>query len=227
MGGGVWYPRHACKGRGWGWGRGMGVRRGAWVQAIASGPVVDPTPLGAGGGGGVRGQDKLCGPKIGLKFPAPLIKFSSQRHIFLMRVGGAGWGPKPSPPLPPRPLAPGSLSHGLRLGGGGGGHIHHSPGTPNHWAPRTRKRHQQEHRPQQPTQRSDPTQHAEGGPVTVQGPVKEQQPDGMSHRGGVIIRVCLIIPLSFWRPFTPKDQLLAPLELVRHVRVAQGIPVVE
>ena len=32
----------------------------------------------------------------------------------------------------------------------------------NYWAPRTRKRHQQEHRPHRPTERSDPTQHAKG-----------------------------------------------------------------
>ena len=36
------------------------------------------------------------------------------------------------------------------------------PRYTNHWAPGTRKRHQQEHRPQQPTKRSDPTQHAKG-----------------------------------------------------------------
>ena len=47
----------------------------------------------------------------------------------------------------------------------------------------TRKRHQQEHRPQRPTERSDPTQHAEG---RVRGPVKKQQPDGMSHRGRLL-----------------------------------------
>ena len=54
---------------------------------------------------------------------------------------------------------------GLALGlvGGGGGTPH--PAKPRHtndWAPRTRKRHQQEHRPQRPSERSDPTQHAEG-----------------------------------------------------------------
>ena len=36
------------------------------------------------------------------------------------------------------------------------------PQHTHHWAPRTRKRHQQEHRPQRPTERSDPTQHAKG-----------------------------------------------------------------
>ena len=54
--------------------------------------------------------------------------------------------------------------------GGGGGHT-------NDWAPRMRKRHQQEHRPQRPTERSDPTQHAKGR--TGDCP----QPDGMSHKG--------------------------------------------
>ena len=36
------------------------------------------------------------------------------------------------------------------------------PRYTNDGAPRTRKRHEQEHRPQRPTQRSDPTQHAKG-----------------------------------------------------------------
>ena len=51
-------------------------------------------------------------------------------------------------------------------------HIQHSPNTPNHWALRTRKRHQQEHRPQRPTDRSDPTQHAKGRTGDCQGPRK-------------------------------------------------------
>ena len=36
------------------------------------------------------------------------------------------------------------------------------PQHTNHWPPRTRKRHQQEHRPQRPTESSAPTQHAKG-----------------------------------------------------------------
>ena len=42
----------------------------------------------------------------------------------------------------------------------------------NYWAPRTRKRHQQEHRPQRPTERSDPTQHAKGRTGDCPGPRK-------------------------------------------------------
>ena len=42
----------------------------------------------------------------------------------------------------------------------------------NYWAPRTRKRHQQEHRPQRPTERSDPTQHAKGRTGDRPGPRK-------------------------------------------------------
>ena len=42
----------------------------------------------------------------------------------------------------------------------------------NHWAPRTRKQHQQEHRPQRPTESSDPTQHAKGRPGDCPGPRK-------------------------------------------------------
>ena len=41
------------------------------------------------------------------------------------------------------------------------------------WAPRTRKRHQQEHRPQRPTERSNPTQHAKGRTGDCPGPRKE------------------------------------------------------
>ena len=49
------------------------------------------------------------------------------------------------------------------------------PAQPRHtyWAPRTRKRHQQKHRPQRPTQRSDPTQHAKGRTGDCPGPRKE------------------------------------------------------
>ena len=57
------------------------------------------------------------------------------------------------------------------------------PQHTNYWAPRTRKRHQREHRPQRPTERSDPMQHVKGRTGDCPGPVKEHQPDGMSHRG--------------------------------------------
>ena len=42
----------------------------------------------------------------------------------------------------------------------------------NYWSPRTRKRHQQEHRPQRPTESSDPTQHAKGRTGDRPGPRK-------------------------------------------------------
>ena len=45
-------------------------------------------------------------------------------------------------------------------------------GIANYWAPRTRKRHQQEHRPQRPTESSDPTQHAKGRTGDRPGPRK-------------------------------------------------------
>ena len=56
-----------------------------------------------------------------------------------------------------------------------GGHtMPHSaqPQHTNYWAPRTRKRHQQEHRPQRPTESSDPTQHAKGRTGDRPGPRK-------------------------------------------------------
>ena len=79
-------------------------------------------------------------------------------------IGGVGW-----------------LGRGLGLLGRVGGpltrkrHIPpHSaqPQHTNHWATRTRKRHQQEHRRQRPTERSDPTQHAKGRTGDCPGPRK-------------------------------------------------------
>ena len=46
------------------------------------------------------------------------------------------------------------------------------PQHTNYWAPRTRKRHQQEHRPQRPTESSDPTQQAKGRTGDRPGPRK-------------------------------------------------------
>ena len=46
------------------------------------------------------------------------------------------------------------------------------PQHTNYWAPRTRKRHQQEHRPQRLTESSDPTQHAKGRTGDCPGPRK-------------------------------------------------------
>ena len=67
----------------------------------------------------------------------------------------------------------------IRMGGGGGGRKQHTmphtaqPQHTNHWAPRTQKRHQQEHQPQRPTERSDPTQHAKRRTGDCPGPRKE------------------------------------------------------
>ena len=57
-------------------------------------------------GGGVRGQNEVFVPKIGLKFPAPLINFIfCRREIFLMSGGGGGVG-RPGPAKAPTPLPP-------------------------------------------------------------------------------------------------------------------------
>ena len=96
----------------------------------------------------------------------------------------------------------------LADGGGGGGkggeghqlpgaadaqtaHPATSPAQPQHtndWAPRTRKRHQQEHRPQRPTERSDPTQHAKGRTGDCPGPRKETTTRRNVTQGGGGIR---------------------------------------
>ena len=47
------------------------------------------------------------------------------------------------------------------------------PQHTNHWAPRTRKRHQQEHWPQRPTESCNLTQHAKGRTGDCPGPRKE------------------------------------------------------
>ena len=90
----------------------------------------------------------------------------------------------------------------MRFVGGGGGTA--QPWHTNYWAPRTRKRHQQEHRPQRPTESSNPTQHAKGRTGDCPGPVKEQQPDGMLHRGGGVRKILDPIP--------PLDDLARPLQ---------------
>ena len=64
-------------------------------------------------------------------------------------------------------------------------HNHHNPQYANHWAPLTRKRHQQEHRPQRLTERSDPTEHATERTGDCPGPPKET---GMLHTGGGGVR---------------------------------------
>ena len=50
---------------------------------------------------------------------------------------------------------------------------------------RSRKRHQQEHRPQRPTERSDPTQHAKGRTGACPGPRRSNNPTEC-HTGGPV-----------------------------------------
>ena len=68
--------------------------------------------IAQGEGGGVRGE-KVCVPKIGLKFRAPLIHFIfCRRKIFLIFGGGAagaGQGPT-QPPPPPAPRGPSAMA---------------------------------------------------------------------------------------------------------------------
>ena len=65
----------------------------------------------------------------------------------------------------------------------------------NYWAPRTRKRHQQEHRPQRPTESSDPTQHAKGRTGDRPGPRKgattrRNVTQGVCNKGGIAQLIC-------------------------------------
>ena len=91
------------------------------------------------------------------------------------RPGGEGVSPRGARVYPSVVFTQGGQC-GVPRVGGGGGHILPHPAQPqhtNHWAPRTRKRHQQEHRPQRPTESSDPTQHAKGTTGDCPGPRKE------------------------------------------------------
>ena len=70
------------------------------------------------------------------------------------------------------------------------------PRHTNHWAPRTRKRHQQEHRPQRPTERSDPAQHAKGRTGDCPGPRKETTTRRTVTQGGGVAD--LLNPQKRW-----------------------------
>ena len=79
------------------------------------------------------------------------------------------WGRRPQ--FVPQNCSCVPRSHTTASGAGGMPHSAQSQHT-NYWAPRTRKRHQQEHRPQRPTESSDPTQHAKGRTGDRPGPRK-------------------------------------------------------
>ena len=73
------------------------------------------------------------------------------------------------------------------------------PQHTNYWALRTRKRHQQEHRPQRPTGSSNPTQHAKGKTGDCPGPRK-----GATTRRNVTQGVGQIHPATY----PPKQYIL-------------------
>ena len=115
---------------------------------VGRAPFDDSAPRG--GGGGVPHYPHPLDPaeKIGPNFlPGfwPIKKFLWRQFVQTKKIV-SGASENSAPP-----------------GGGGGG---------LDWAPRTRKRHQQEHRPQRPTERSDPTQHAKGRTGDCPGPRK-------------------------------------------------------
>ena len=96
------------------------------------------------------------------------------------------------------PAATSTSSIRQLLGANGTSRQH--PAQPRHtnrWAPRTRKRHQQEHRPQRPTERSDPTQHAKGRPGDCPGPRKGTTTrQNVTREGGQGASACLFGPLG-------------------------------
>ena len=96
--------------------------------------------------------------------------------------GGARRSPPSGPvtrrrPVPQVPRG-GALTHKRHI-------LPHSA-QPRHTngAPRTRKRHQQKHRPQRPTERSDPTQHSKGRTGDCPGARKETKTRRNVTQGG-------------------------------------------
>ena len=98
-------------------------------------------------------------------------KFWSNRSVakpFQAEAGGGG-------AVPQEVAGGGGMRSCKRWPEGRGGYTMPHPAQgqhTNHWASRTRKRHQQEHRPQQPTESNDPTQHAKGRTGDFPGPRK-------------------------------------------------------
>ena len=92
-------------------------------------------------------------------------------------------------------------------------HIPPQPRYTDHWAPRTRKRHRQEHRPQRPTERSDPTQHAKGRTSDCPGPRK-----GAATRRNVTPGGCRARAVCG----TPKGVLPVPQPMERQCHVPPG-----
>ena len=122
--------------------------------------------------------DRQCPPARACAMTRRLFTRRSRRSALGLRKASGVLGPE----VAHAPVAAAQAYRRARTteprphGGGGGGtlcHIQHSPRHTNDWAPRTRKRHQREHRPQRPTERSDPTQHAEGRTGDRPGPRKE------------------------------------------------------
>ena len=75
----------------------------------------------------------------------------------------------------------------------------------NYWAPRTLKRHQQEHRPQRPTESSDPTQHAKGRTGDCPGPCKETTTRrNVTQGGGPRQQPAHPQYANYWAPLTRK-----------------------
>ena len=164
---------------------------------------------------------------------------------------GAGRGvrdlsPPPFPPPPPHTHRCGATprsttpthTHTHTHGGGGGGTgppltrkrriPPHSaqPRYTNDWAPRTRKRHRQEHRPQRPTERSDPTQHAEESTGDCPGPRKETTTRRNVTRGvGTTPGATAVC--SWRRPFPYPRPFLEPVPCSPPQRGSRGVMVAD
>ena len=83
-----------------------------WRTPSPPPPPPNPPP----GGGGSEAKKKVCVPKIGLKFPAPLINFTFRlRKGFLMWGGGGGRLGLASAPNAKAPLAPPAPRRFLRF----------------------------------------------------------------------------------------------------------------
>ena len=159
----------------------IGGRGGGPLQKRPSGPSA-PTPSALAEPSGLwpraddcRGQDRGGGEAW---TGAGKYSSISRRGHQLARKTPVPWGGWTKLRAPAR-------------GGGGGGHATFSTAKhTDHWAPRTRKRHQRRSTGRSGRQKAATRRNMrreERG--TIRGPVKEQQPDGMSH-GGAGGRLC-------------------------------------
>ena len=151
------------------------------------------------GGGGHREGEKdirwMAGTARGGTGHLGLMHTQTQRGRLRMACGQRRVDSKNSQTTPPT-TSTSPIRQSLGAADAQTAHMPHSaqPRHTNYWAPRTQKRHQQEHWPQRPTESSNPTQHVKGRTGDCPGPRK-----GATTRRNVtqgVIRGGVVVPAA-------------------------------